>query len=156
MTRTWTLPMTGGCRCDRVRFEVSLDPILTSACHCTGCQKMSSSAYSLTVMVPTDGFAVVQGDVVQGGLHGEDARHMFCDHCKTWMFTRIDAFGLVNVRATLLDDPSWFEPFIETYTCEKLAWATTPAQISFEKFPPPESYGALMDAFRTAHQGGHE
>lgn len=28
-----------------------------------------------------------------------------------------------NVRATLLDDPSWFVPFIETVVGEKLPWA---------------------------------
>jgi hypothetical protein len=80
-------------------------------------------------------------------LRGDDARHMFCDHCKTWMFTRIDAFGFINVRPSMLDDHSWFTPFIETYTSEKLPWATTPAVHRFERFPPPERYGALMAEF---------
>lgn len=144
--------MTGGCRCDRVRFEIREAPLMTSACHCTGCQKMSSSAYSLTAIVPAAGFAVTQGDVVQGGLHGDDARHMFCDHCKTWMFTRIDAYGFVNVRPTLLDDASWYTPFIETYTSEKLPWATTPARHTYDQFPPPEQYAQLMAEFAAEHR----
>jgi hypothetical protein len=49
-----------------------------------------------------------------GGLYGP-TRHFHCAHCKAWAFTRpegLDAF--VNVRATMLDDHSWFVPFAET------------------------------------------
>lgn len=44
------------------------------------------------------------------------------------MFTRIEPeIGFVNVRATMLDDPSWFAPFVETYTSEALPWAVAGA-----------------------------
>jgi hypothetical protein len=48
------------------------------------------------------------------------------------MFTRPEGRDFfVNLRPTMLDDPSWFTPFIETSTSEKLPWATTPAVHSF-------------------------
>ena len=48
------------------------------------------------------------------------------------MFTRPEGLDFfVNLRATMLDDPSWFTPFIETWTSEKLAWAATPAVHSY-------------------------
>jgi hypothetical protein len=43
----------------------------------------------------------------------------------------------------MLDDPRPFPPFIETYTSEKLPWASTPAVHSFEKFPALEEYESL-------------
>lgn len=55
------LPWEGGCRCGQVRLKVSARPLLAMACHCTGCQRMSASAFSLSVAIPTDGFAVTQG-----------------------------------------------------------------------------------------------
>ena len=64
------LPMEGGCRCGRVRLRIAKAPLLTMACHCTGCQRMSSSAFSLTAAIPSDGFEVTQGETVMGGLHG--------------------------------------------------------------------------------------
>jgi hypothetical protein len=140
-----TLPMNGGCRCGQVRFSISAPPLFTGACHCTGCQRMTSSAFSLSVGCRSDSFAVTQGAPVVGGLHGPDVSHYFCPYCMSWMFTRptgMDQF--VNVRATLLDDARWFTPFIETYTSEKLAWVTTPAVHSFEKFPPLDVYQSLM------------
>ncbi|HYI01679.1 serine hydrolase domain-containing protein [Hyalangium sp.] len=48
------------------------------------------------------------------------------------MFTRpegMDAF--VNLRPSMLDDRSWFVPYIETYTVEKLPWATPAPALRF-------------------------
>ncbi|WP_446717860.1 GFA family protein [Delftia acidovorans] len=142
-----TLPADGGCRCGKVRFRISAAPLLTMACHCRGCQRMSSSAYSLSAAIPASAFELTQGEPVIGGMHGED-RHYFCEHCMTWMFTRpggIDAF--VNCRATLLDETGWFSPFVETYTSTKLAFADTGAAHSFEKFPPMEAYEGLINDY---------
>jgi hypothetical protein len=143
----WNLPWTGHCRCGKVKIEVSGAPMFTSACHCTGCQRMSASAFSLSVGVPSESFAVTEGEPIIGGLHGA-ARHYFCPHCLTWMFTRPEgADFLVNVRATMFDDTSWFTPFIETYTSEKMPWVTVPARHSYDKFPPMEEFEALLAEF---------
>ncbi len=143
-----TLPMEGSCRCGQVRLKISAPPILTMACHCTGCQKMSASAFSLSAAIPSEGFEVTQGEPVIGGLHGDDAHHYHCPHCKSWMFTRpVGMDWFVNLRPTMLDDPQWFVPFIETYTSEKLPWATTPAVHSYETFPPMEDYEGLVKEF---------
>jgi hypothetical protein len=141
------LPWEGGCRCGQVRIRVSAMPLLTMACHCTGCQRMSSSAYSLSAAIPSSGFEVVQGEPVIGGLHGAH-RHFFCGYCMTWMFTRPDGMDwFVNVRPTMLDDPRWFTPFIETWTREKLPWASTPAAHSFESLPAMEEFEGLTKAY---------
>ena len=142
------LPIDGGCRCDRVRIRVTSAPMLTLACHCNGCQRMSSSAFSLTAMYLVAAFEVTKGEPTIGGLHGSDLHHHFCAHCMTWMFTRI-AFAphLVNVRPTMFDDHTWFAPFVETYTKTKLSWAVTGAPHSFEEFPPMEAFDGLMKAF---------
>jgi hypothetical protein len=143
-----TLPMEGGCRCGGVRFRVTAPPMLTMACHCIGCQRMSSSAYSLSAAFPSDGFEVIQGEPVPGGLKGGDIHHNFCPDCLSWMFTRIEGLDwFVNVRATLLDDTSWYEPFLETYTSEMLPWAKTPAVRSYPKFPEMDEYQGLIGEF---------
>jgi hypothetical protein len=63
------------------------------------------------------------------------------------MFSRIDGMEFVNLRPTMLDDSAWCTPFIESYTSEKLPWAVTGAVHSFEKFPPLEAYGDLIEEF---------
>jgi hypothetical protein len=114
------------------------------ACHCTGCQSMSSSAYSLSAAVPSEGFEVTKGEPVVGGLHGA-SKHYFCGYCMTWMFTRPEGIDwFVNLRPTMLDDHAWFAPFIETWTSEKLPWAATSAVHSYEALPAFEEYEGLV------------
>lgn len=140
-------PAEGGCRCGQVRLALSLAPIMTAACHCRGCQRMTGSAYSLSAAVPTEGFVVTQGEPVIGGLHGA-TRHFFCSHCMSWLFTRPEGIAsFVMVRSVMLDDTAGIAPFIETWTREKLAFATTGAVHSYAGFPPIEDYPRLLKEF---------
>ena len=151
--RDWKLPWTARCRCDRVQMRVSAPPVVTMACHCIGCQRMTASAFSLSILLPVAGFEVTQGEPVIGGLHGA-TRHYHCPHCKSWLFTRpegMDAF--VNLRATMLDDHGWFRPFVETCTSEGLPWARTGARHSFPSIPAMEVYGPIVTEF--AEDGAH-
>lgn len=144
-------PIDGGCRCGKIRFRLTERPWMETACHCRGCQRMTGSAFSTTIMMPESGFAIVAGETVIGGLHGDQADHHHCDWCKSWVFTRPKAdLGFVNVRATMLDDPGWFAPFAETQTAEMLPWATTGAARSFERFPEESAYQGLIAAYREA------
>jgi hypothetical protein len=105
---------------------------------------MTASAYSLSVAIPTTGFEILEGETVLGGLHGPH-RHHHCAHCLAWLFTR--AAGLdhfVNLRATMLDDHSWFVPFVETSRAEGFPWASTGAVHSFPDIPAMEAYGPLV------------
>jgi hypothetical protein len=138
------LPMKGSCRCGQVEIQVTKPPLATSACHCPGCQKMSASTYSLTAIIPADGFAVTKGEPAIGGLHGPDTHHYFCPHCMTWLFTRPEGMPFVNVRPTMLNDVGWFRPFMETYTSTRLAFAETGAVRSFAEFPKVEEYEGLV------------
>jgi hypothetical protein len=104
---------------------------------------MTASAFSLSAAIPTSAFQVTQGEPVIGGLRGP-VRHYFCAYCMSWAFTRPPGINdFVNVRLTMLDDAGAFPPFIETYTSEKLPWATTPAVHRFEKFPDASEYEGL-------------
>lgn len=143
----WNLPWEGGCRCGQLRFKVTAPPLLTMACHCVGCQKMTASAYSLSVFVPKDAFEITKGEPVIGGLHGYPV-HYFCPHCMSWTHTGLrETSPFVNLRATMLDDATWFEPFIDSCWPERLPWVTTPAAHKFDAFPTMEEYPALIQEF---------
>ena len=145
------LPAEGGCRCGSVRFRVTTAPSMTLACHCTGCQRMTASAFSLTAMIPEDGFALVSGATVPGGLCAPAAQHWHCPACHSWTHSSFTpAQGFVNVRATAFDDTGWFTPFCETMTAEKLAWVDLPVRHSFPGWPPPERYPDLLAEYAAA------
>jgi hypothetical protein len=90
---------------------------------------------------------VIAGNPVVGGLHGP-TRHFFCSRCMSWMFTRPEGMDeFVNLRPSILDDHSWFVPFIEVWTQERLPWASTPAVHSFATQPRFEDYAKLIGQF---------
>ncbi len=142
------LPIEGSCRCGEVRLKISAPPLVTMACHCRGCQKMSASAFSCSAAIPSEGFEVTAGEPVIGGAHGDQTHHYHCPRCKSWLFTRpVGMDWFVNVRPTMLDDASWFAPYVETYTSTGFAWARTGAARSFPEFPPLEAYRELVEEY---------
>ena len=124
--------------------------LFTAACQCRGCQRMTGGAYSLTTGTVLSKFTVTEGETVLGGLHG-DARHNFCDWCKSWPFTTHEALGdIVNVRTTMLDEVPAEPLFLEMFTDEALPWAKTGARHSFAQFPAADEFGPLMQEFAAA------
>jgi len=90
-------PLAGGCRCGQIRFRIAAQPVITMACHCTGCQRMSAGAFSLSAAIASAAFLVTQGQPVIGGLHGP-TRHFFRPYCMSWMFTRTHGFdAMANI-----------------------------------------------------------
>ena len=145
----WKLPWEGGCRCDALRFRITAPPMLTAACHCTGCQKMTGSAYSLSVTVPAEGFALLSGEAVVGGLRGPQVHHHHCSSCMSWVYTTVEGMDFfVNVRATMLDDARWFRPYLECWTSEALPWARIDAPRVHPTMPSEMSeYQTLIAEF---------
>lgn len=142
--------VTGQCRCGRTRFEVSGSPLITMACHCTGCQLMTASAFSLSSLHTDEAFRLVEGEPVIGGLRGGTC-HYFCPSCLSWLFTRPEGLpGFVNLRSMMLDNAANYRPFVETWTSEMLPWATTGATHSYVGFPPAEQFQTLLDEFAQA------
>ena len=45
------LPQTGGCQCGKIRYEITETPQSVYTCHCTDCQRLTSSAFSMGVVV---------------------------------------------------------------------------------------------------------
>jgi hypothetical protein len=55
-------PLTGGCNCGAVRFEVTAPLALASYCHCKRCQRRSGAAASANAHPAPDTFRIVAGE----------------------------------------------------------------------------------------------
>ena len=49
-----TETLNGACLCGHVRFHLSGGPIVTHACHCTQCQRVTGSAFAVNLMIEAD------------------------------------------------------------------------------------------------------
>ncbi len=142
-------PFKGSCLCGTVEVHVDAPPLLTLACHCRSCQKFTASAYSLTTMFPYESVSFT-GEFVQGGLGSEGKDHFFCKSCLNFVYSRIGAaHNRINLRTSILENASSFEPFVEVMTDEKMTWSTVPAKHSYAQSPKTlEELQDLMDAYR--------
>ena len=62
------LPLTGGCLCGAIRYEVTQPPLKVYTCHCLDCQRITSSAFSIGVTIPGEAFRQTGKEAV--GLPG--------------------------------------------------------------------------------------
>jgi hypothetical protein len=142
---------SGQCRCADITFVAKGPAMLTMACHCKGCQRMTGGAFSLSAMYTSANFEVLTGQPTVGGMKASPAHYM-CPNCSSWIFTRVASpmGDLVNVRAPMFDEPDQSAPFIETCALEKLHWINFGVKHSFDKFPSGEQFGALLSEFKEA------
>lgn len=142
----WKLPWSAVCMCGQVKMRISAPPMIAMACHCRGCQKLTSGPSSLSLMFPAVAFTV-EGETELGGLHRPVSPHHFCLRCKNWLFTRISGGELVNLGPAMLEDASWVRPYVESYVGEKRPGVETGATYAFDEFPPRERYPELLAGF---------
>ena len=55
-----SLPMTGGCQCGAIRYEITSFPLLLYTCNCTDCQRQTGSAFALNMPVRFRDFHILQ------------------------------------------------------------------------------------------------
>ena len=56
------LPITGGCLCGAIRYELSEPPIEVGICHCRTCQKSSGSAFETGAEFLRSAFRFTKGE----------------------------------------------------------------------------------------------
>jgi hypothetical protein len=127
------LPLTGGCHCGTLRYEIAEAPILTYTCHCTDCQRITGSAFSLAIIVPEGAFRLTTGEprpVERIAASGRVNVRLLCPNCGCWIsgVGRPDASGEIvrRVRAGTLDDTSWLRPTAHFFTRSKQPWVVLP------------------------------
>ena len=55
-------PQTGGCQCGALRYEITQAPRIVYTCHCTDCQRLTSSAFSMAIVLAPEAFRLTQGE----------------------------------------------------------------------------------------------
>ena len=134
------LPQAGGCQCGECRYEITKAPIVVYTCHCTACQILTSSAFSMAVLVEDSAFKTTGPDlrpIHRVADSGRTVTRLVCPDCGSWICNAARPDG-TRVRAGTLDDVFWLRPTMHFWTRNKQPWVTLPEgdQI-FETQPNP-------------------
>jgi hypothetical protein len=133
--------LDGGCLCGAVRYTSEAEPVLTAVCHCAGCQKQTSSAFSILVAVPKGTLRLEGRDLAayEGvGETGQPVTRRFCPECGSPVVSYVSAApDLEWIKAGTLDDLSWYEPQMHIWCGSAQPWVRIDDALPrYEKNPP--------------------
>jgi hypothetical protein len=122
-------PITGGCLCGAVRFELEEPPTQAGYCHCTRCQRRTGTASSAQARVDGRGFALTEGAESLGAWRHPDGgfEKCFCRLCGAHLFSRNpDDPAQMSVRMAAFDADPGVRPTWRAFVAYAARWEPIP------------------------------
>ena len=141
-------PLTGGCQCGAVRYELAAAPMPPLICHCRECQKQTASAFGMTLPVLRKHLRVTSGELKlwrRRADSGRELRCYFCPDCGTRLY-HSSSMGpeFWHLKSGTLEDTSWLEPVAQVWAKSAQAWLKS--AIDSPSFPgQPDNLKALFE-----------
>lgn len=136
-----TYPITGSCQCGQVSFALKKAPIAVFACHCKECQKLSTSPYSVTVIINSGDIEFI-GKMKEWSRIAESGNKnvaKFCPECgnRIYHFTPDKPETVkLKLKPVGLENDEIFAPQAHVWVSEKLSWVEIPiGATTFPKQP---------------------
>ena len=119
------LPLTGGCLCGALRYEITEAPLQTYTCHCTDCQTLSGAPFRAIVPAPIESF-ILQGEprrYIKTAQSGNRRAQVFCPECGTPLFaTAPENPTSVNIRLGCVTQREQLKPTRQIWQQSQLPW----------------------------------
>jgi hypothetical protein len=116
----------GSCHCGRIRFEGEADPAKVGICHCSDCQSLTGSAFSVFAPIPKEHFRLTAGTpkiYVKTAQSGNRRAQAFCEHCGTRLYAAAEKDTLVyNVRLGTVQERAELPPKVQLWCRSALPW----------------------------------
>jgi hypothetical protein len=125
---TVDLPLTGGCGCGAVRFEVSAPLAAASYCHCTRCQHRTGTAASAQARTAPHTFTVTSGaDRLARWSPPGGSEKVFCASCGAALFSQSPARPeVVAIRFGAFDRDPGIRPEYRQFVAYAASWEPLP------------------------------
>lgn len=122
------LPLTGGCGCGAVRFEVTARLVSANYCHCTRCQRRSGTAASPNARPAPGSFRLVAGEDLLRAWSPEGGwQKWFCGDCGSAVFSRHpEEPEQMNVRMGSFDTDPGIRPSVRSVVAYAATWEPIP------------------------------
>ena len=146
-----TLPLKGGCQCGALRYEVSEAPLMVYCCHCTNCQRISGTAFAISVTLKEDSFTFTKGTAA---IHQwtSDAGNLrngsYCADCGVRIAHGGSVRGIMSLRGSTLDDRGWLRPAGHIWVRSAYPWMVFEDDaLLFDE--QPTDYTSLVERFQS-------
>ena len=142
-----TMPGDGGCQCGKIRYRLIDKPQMLYVCHCSDCQKQSSSAFGMSLIMQSQHVEFIEGaeSMRNWDTPGEDGRIKrchFCSNCGTRIMHGPDTPGqCVSIKAGSLDNTRDLLPSAHIWMQSAQSWLAIDREqfLCFESEPEDKS-----------------
>jgi hypothetical protein len=121
------MKVEGACHCGSIRYEAEVDPARVSICHCTDCQRLTGSAYRVSVHARRENFALLAGSpstYVKTADSGARRAQVFCPNCGSPLYTYdADRPADYGLRAGCIAQRRALVPTQQVWCRSALDWA---------------------------------
>jgi hypothetical protein len=133
------LPLTGGCLCGRVRFEVTRPLRAAGYCHCTRCQRRTGTAASPQARIEPGSLVITAGEELITAYEPPDGfAKLFCSNCGSALFSRSPEDPTVmSVRLGAFDDDPGIRPSYRQWLDRAVPWEPVDEDDGLLHFPGP-------------------
>ena len=122
------LPLTGGCNCGAVRYEVTAPLVIASYCHCKRCQRRTGAAASPSAHPAPGSFHIIEGqDRLKHWKPDDGGEKWFCSVCGSSIFARNDKHPeWIGVRMGTFDRDPEVRPSVRSWVGSAAPWEPIP------------------------------
>jgi hypothetical protein len=130
------LPLTGGCLCGAVRFEVTEALVSSGYCHCTRCQRRTGTAASPGARIAPGSLRVLSGEEhIKAYEPDEGFAKVFCSACGSALWSRSQEDPEVfSIRLGAFDHDPGIRPTYRQFVAYAAPWEPIPDD-GLERFP---------------------
>lgn len=147
-------PLTGGCQCGAIRFSIKSEPLLAYCCHCTDCQKQTSSAFGMSVWVHARDFTLLRGELALWHTEAESGAQktcIFCAECGTRLYHgAMGTSDIISVKGGALDAIAQITPVAHIWTQSALPWVLALLDKDMCHLREPDCMDELLARFQGA------
>jgi hypothetical protein len=121
-------PLTGGCLCGGVRFEV-LEPLVSAGyCHCTRCQRRTGTAASVSARIAPGSLRIASGEeLIRSYVPDQGFAKVFCSACGSALWSRHpEDPDFISVRLGAFDDDPGIRPEYRQFVAYAAVWEEIP------------------------------
>ena len=121
------VPLTGGCLCGGVRFEVTEALLSAGYCHCTRCQRRTGTAASAQARVAPGSLQITAGEELVRTYEPPDGfGKAFCSACGSALWSVHPDGEVMSVRLGVFDADPGVRPAYHQFVAYAVAWEPLP------------------------------
>jgi hypothetical protein len=123
-----SLPLTGGCGCGAIRYEITRPLVDAVYCHCTRCQRRTGASAGASAWVEPGSFSITTGEEqLRAWSPGGGFDKVFCGECGSAVLVRDPESGeTAMVRLGTIDGDPGVRPSAHQFAAYAASWEPIP------------------------------